>query len=71
LLLYGGPILYLVAQGWYLRAVPRDSPRLRLIGSAGLVLVEVATLTAPPYVALILVGASLTTLAILDWQMTK
>jgi low temperature requirement protein LtrA len=71
LLLYGGPILYLVAQGWYLWAVPQDSPRLRLIGSAVLVLVGFTALTAPPYVALILVGASLTALAILDRQMTK
>jgi len=71
LLVYGGPILYLVTQGWYLWAVPRNSPRLRLIGSAALVLLGFATLTAPPYVALILVGASLTTLAILDRQMTK
>lgn len=71
LLLYGGPILYLVAQGWYLWAVPQDSPRLRLIGSAVLVLVGFTALTAPPYVALILVGASLTALAIIDRQMTK
>jgi low temperature requirement protein LtrA len=66
LLLYGAPILYLVAQGWYLWAVPRVSPRLRLIGSAALVLVGLATSTAPPYVALILVGATLWILAVLD-----
>ncbi len=36
LLLSGGPILYLVAQSWYLWAAPRVSPRLRLIGSATL-----------------------------------
>jgi low temperature requirement protein LtrA len=66
LLLYGGPILYLVAQGWYLWAVPRVSPRQRLIGSAALVLVGLATLSAPPYVALIVVGATLWILAVLD-----
>ena len=66
LLMYGGPILYLVAQGWYLWAVPQVSPRLRLIASAALALVGVATLNVPPCVGLILVGASLTTLAILD-----
>jgi low temperature requirement protein LtrA len=66
MLLYGGPILYLVAQGWYLWAVPRVSLRLRLIGSAALVLVGFATLSAPPYVALILVGATLWILAVLD-----
>ena len=68
LLLYGCPILYLVAQGWYLRAVPCNSPRLRLIGSAALVIVGFATLTAQAYLALILAGASLATLAILDGQ---
>ncbi len=66
LLLYGGPILYLAAQGWYLWAVPRVSPRLHLAGSAALVLVGLATLTAPPYLALVLAGASLTILAMLD-----
>lgn len=66
LLLYGGPILFLVAQGWYSWLVLQVWPRLRLVGSAALVLVGFAALTTPPYVALILVGASLTTLAILD-----
>jgi low temperature requirement protein LtrA len=70
LLLYGGPLIYLVAQGWYLRAVPRNSPRLRLIGSAALVLVGFAALSAPRYLALILAGASLTTLAIVDQHIT-
>jgi low temperature requirement protein LtrA len=65
-LLCGGPILFLIAQGWYLRAVPRVRPRLRLTGSAALLLVGLATLTAPPYVALILVGASLAILAVPD-----
>jgi low temperature requirement protein LtrA len=67
--LFGGPILFLLAQGWYLWVVPQVWPRLRLIGSAALLLIGfAATLTAPPYIALILVGASLTTLAILDRQ---
>jgi len=48
--------------------VPRVSPRLHLAGSAALVLVGLATLTAPPYLALVLAGASLTILAMLDWQ---
>ena len=41
-------------------------PRLRLIGSAALMLVGFAAALVPPYVALILAGASLATLAILD-----
>jgi low temperature requirement protein LtrA len=66
LLLYGGPILYLVAQGWYLWAAPGVLSRLRLIGCAALVLVGFATLTAPPSVALILAAATLWILAVLD-----
>jgi low temperature requirement protein LtrA len=65
-LLYGGPILYLVAQGWYLWAVARVLSHLRLIGSAALILAGFATSSAPPYVALILVGAMLWILAVLD-----
>lgn len=64
--MYGGPILYVAAQGWYLWAVPHISPRLHLIGNAMLVLGGLAALTAPSYVALILVGMNLTILAILD-----
>ena len=65
-LLYGGPILYLLAEGWYLWAVLRILPRLRLIGCAALVLLGFATSTAPLSVALPLVGASLAIMAILD-----
>lgn len=66
LLLYGGPIVYLLAQRWYLRTVPGDSTRLRLIGSFALALVGLFTLPAPPYVALTTVAASLAILAMLD-----
>lgn len=45
---------------------PQVSPRLRLTGNAAPVVVGGAALMAPPYVALILVGASLTTLVIID-----
>jgi low temperature requirement protein LtrA len=65
-LLYGGPILYLVAQGWYLWAVARVLSYLRLIGSAALILAGFATSSAPPYVALILAGPMLWILAVLD-----
>jgi low temperature requirement protein LtrA len=71
LLLYGGSILYLVTQGWYLWVAPRNSPRLRLAGSAGLVLLGLAALNAPPYINLILVGASLAALARLDEQTSQ
>ncbi len=66
LLLAGGPILFLAAQGWYLWVVPNVRSRLHLIGGIALLLVGLATSTVPPYVALILIGVGLTTLAILD-----
>jgi low temperature requirement protein LtrA len=66
LLLYGGPILFLLAQGWYLWAVLNVRSQFHLIGGIALLLVGLATLAVQPYVALILIGTSLTTLAILD-----
>ena len=66
LLLGGGPMLFLTAQGWYLWAVPNIRSRLHLIGVVALLLVGFATLAVPPYAALILVGASLSTLAMFD-----
>lgn len=71
LLLFGGPILYLLAQGWYLWAAPGVFSRLRLIGTAALVLVGLATSIAPPSVALILVAATLWILAVLDRRGTN
>ena len=65
LLLGGGPILFLAAQGWYLWAVPNVRSQLHVIGGGALLLVGVATLAVPPYVALLLIGASVSTLAIL------
>lgn len=70
-LLAGGPILFLAAQGLYLWAVLSVRSRLHLIGGFALLLVGLATLAAPPYAASILVGTSLTTLAILDRQMIR
>jgi low temperature requirement protein LtrA len=65
LLLGGGPILFLAAQGWYLWAVPKVRSQLHLIGGVALLLVGLVTLSVPPYVALLLVGASVSTIAIL------
>ncbi len=66
LLLGGGPILFLAAQGWYLWAVPNIQSHLHLVGGIALLLVGFATLVTPAYIALILVGASLASLAIID-----
>jgi low temperature requirement protein LtrA len=63
---FGGPIIFLLAQAWYFWFVLHIRPRLHVVGSVALVLVGFATLTAPLFVGLILVGASLGTMAILD-----
>ena len=65
LLLAGGPILFLSAQGWYLWAVPNVRSKLHVIGVVVLLLVGLVTLAVPPYVALFLAGASVSILAIL------
>jgi low temperature requirement protein LtrA len=66
LLLFGGPVLFVVAQGWYLWVVPHVRPRPRvIIGGAALVAVGFVASAAPPYVALVLAGATLVTLAVL------
>jgi low temperature requirement protein LtrA len=69
LLLGGGPILFLAAQGWYLWTVLNIRSQLHLTGGIGLLLVYLATLALPAYAALILVGTSLATLAIFDPMM--
>jgi len=66
LLLAGGPILFLAAQGWYLWAVPNVRSRLHMIGGGALVLVGLVTLAFPSNVALVLVSATVSTIAILD-----
>jgi len=66
LLLGGGPILFLAAQGWYLLQVPRVRSRLHVIGGVALIFVGLVTPAVPAYIALFLVGASVSILAILD-----
>jgi low temperature requirement protein LtrA len=66
LLLAGGPILFLAAQGWYLWLIPNVRSRLHVIGGVALLLVGLATQAVPPYVALMLVAGSVSALAILD-----
>jgi low temperature requirement protein LtrA len=65
LLLSGGPILFLAAQGWYLWEVPKIRSRMHFIGAGALLVVGVATLAVPPHVALFLVSVTLSILAIL------
>jgi low temperature requirement protein LtrA len=63
-LLFGGPMLFLLTQAWYLRTVPRVTPRVQAVGSVVLLVVGAASLAAPAYVALI--GAAVA-LAVLAW----
>jgi Bacterial low temperature requirement A protein (LtrA) len=66
LLLAGGPILFLAVQGWYLWAVPNVRSKLHVVGGGALLLLGFVTLVVPAYVALLLVGACLATLAVLE-----
>jgi low temperature requirement protein LtrA len=66
LLLVGGPILFLSAQGWYLRKVLNVRSRLHVIGVIVLVWVGLVTLVLPGYVALFFVGATLASMALFD-----
>jgi low temperature requirement protein LtrA len=66
LLLAGGPVLVLAAQGWYLWEVPNVRLRLHVIGGVALLLVGLATQALPPYVALLLVAATVSVLAVFD-----
>jgi len=65
LLLSGGPILFLAAQGWYLWEVPNVRSKLHWIGAGALLLVGVATLAVSPFTALLLVSATVSILAIM------
>ncbi len=71
LLLIGGPVLFLAAQGWYLRVVPRVWSKLHFIGGSALLLLGLGTLFVPPYAALILTGASLAILALVDQKLSS
>jgi low temperature requirement protein LtrA len=65
-LLYGGPILFLLAQGWYFQVALHIWPRLRTIGIAVLVVLGFVTLSLPRDGALLLTSISLAIMAVLD-----
>lgn len=67
-LLGGGPILFLVAQGWYLIKVPNVMPHLYVICGFLLLFVSIRSCLFPAWIALIIVGLILTLLAIIDSQ---
>lgn len=65
-LLFGGPVVFLAAQGWYLRSVLQLRARMQLWGCAALLAAGLVTLAAPAYVALLVVAGCLTTLTVTD-----
>ncbi len=65
-LLGGGPILFLVAQGWYLTAVPNVRPRLYVICGILLLFASSVSCLFPAWITLIIIGLIFTVLAILD-----
>ncbi|MCC6313249.1 MAG: low temperature requirement protein A [Thermomicrobiales bacterium] len=67
-LLFGGSILFLIAQGWYLWAVLHITPRLRMFGCAALAVVGISARLTPPFVALLLASTALAVLAGLERQ---
>ena len=64
--LYGGPILFLLAQAWYLRTVLRVSSRVQVIGTVALLILGFAALAVAAYVALIVAALGLAIAAIVD-----
>ena len=64
--LYGGPILFLLAQAWYLRTVLRVSSRVQVIGTVALLILGFAALAVAAYVALIVAALGLAIVAIVD-----
>ena len=64
--IYGGPILFLLVQAWYLRTVPRVASRLQVIGSVALFVLGFAALVMPAYLALMVAAVSLAILATFD-----
>src|SRR5262249_13437679 len=65
-LLFGGPALVLLTETWYLRTVVHAPHRVHAIGSVALLVLGVASLDRPAYVALIASAASLATTAASD-----
>lgn len=67
LLLFGGPVLFLLAQGWYLWTVLCVPPRSQLAGSIALVLMGCIALMTPPYLAMVLGVVALVVLVVINW----
>lgn len=65
-LLFGGPMLFLCAQGWYYWVALQVRPRLHMAGSLALLLGAFVTISLPRALALFVVATTLSILAVLD-----
>lgn len=63
LFLYGGPILYLLPQGWYLWYVTGKLSYQRLIGIIVLIITGLLTVEISPWIALLIVMLELSTIS--------
>lgn len=68
LLLFGGPVLVRLELTLYLWLLRRQVQGRYLLSSAGLALLALVTLDAPPYVSLSVVSGGLLLLALLRWE---
>jgi low temperature requirement protein LtrA len=64
LLLFGGPLLYIGVQSWYLRSLTGQFPRERLVAAIVLAVAGVATWTLPPLVTIATSSVLLSLLAV-------
>jgi low temperature requirement protein LtrA len=66
-LLGGGPILFLLAQGWYLIKVPNIKPYMYAVGAFLILIVNIGACFFPAWLSLIATGIIITILAILEY----
>jgi Predicted membrane protein len=66
-LLGGGPILFLIAQGWYLMKVPNIKPRMYVIIGFLILLVSIVACFFPGWIVLIAIGFIITILVIFEF----
>lgn len=66
-LLGGGPILFLLAQGWYLVKVPNIKPYMYAIGAFLILIVNIGACFFPAWVSLVATGIIITILAIVEF----
>jgi low temperature requirement protein LtrA len=64
LLLFGGPVLYLAAQGWYLKALTSRTSRIRVAGVGTLVIAGLLSPALPAVASLSVVAAVLLALGL-------